>query len=152
MCPIPNPNDVVIRLETTLKAKLDVIVAERRDISQPLSKELLLDLQNWETEPNSKLGIAMKSLEAEPEELTSGSILFKLRFSSKGNLDRFKQNVEAGLLARLFKEALITDDLKMRYKVNEFRISFTIVDPWEYDQCQAELTNFEGRNAFQYFN
>lgn len=75
----------------------------------------------------------------------TGSVLFKLRFVSTGDLELFKQNTESGLLTRLVTDILITEDIKKRYKVNESMISFTIADPWEYDQCHRELTDFEGR-------
>lgn len=139
---------MVILVAGTLRCNMKASPADNLEGSSPgLYEELLQKIQYGEDNPNSKIGKALEQFKADIKSKETRSILFKLRFLSKRMLELFKQNIESGLLAEMFKEALITDDLKTKYKVNDFKISFTIVDPWEYDMCQKELTSLQGRNC-----
>lgn len=108
---------------------------------KPLDKELFQRV----LEKRGAVHTLFKNSGAYLKDATCGSILFKLQFSSKRDLELFKHDLESGVLTSLIKDILITDDLKKRYDVNESGISFTIADPWEYDQCQRELNSCEGR-------
>lgn len=121
------------------------------EVDSDLDEEVLQEVRNGQKNADSKVGKAMCSFRATVERTSLGCVLFKLRFASKGDLEGFNENLESGLLTRLFTAVIFTDVVKKRYKVNEFRISFTIVDRWKYDMCQTELASIKGRLACDLF-
>lgn len=96
----------------------------------------------------SNMNQAIKAFRAEVLDTQDSSIRFTLRFASIEELRLFDRNMESGELKRLFEEALITDDLKQKYNIEEMAVSLTIVDQWEYDMCQMELDISEGKQDF----
>lgn len=106
------------------------------------SDELLEVVKNQQEELQSNLRDSGATLVT----TKTGCVAFTLRFISTKDLALFKQNLDSGLLKRLIKDTLMTDDLNRKFKADEFTISLTIFDSWEYDMCQKELTSLEGRN------
>lgn len=116
-------------IENTLQARLSA----NGNNADFFNKDLLQEAQD------SQEALQQQFSESGAELTTTktGSIIFRLRFLCMNDLELFKQNLDSGLLAGQIKDILLT---KKRYKVNQSRITFTIADPWEYEQCRRELT------------
>lgn len=112
------------------------------DSASPSSDELLRVARDQREELQSDFRDSGAIWEA----TKTGCIAFKLRFISTKNLELFKLNLDSGLLTSLIKHTLIKGGLKTRDKADEFRISLTIFDSWEYEMCQMELTSLQCRN------